>query len=201
MAADCFNRWNKKADCHESLPESWGRRYRPWEMSGECSTAAVRRLLQRGLTPPGQLRAVQPRPKARLDTARLAASLARSSRLPPLRAVRKAAGPTRDGTEQLFRGSFLPPAPPPPSPQAGPPQERTHLWRRARACMGAAPGNTSHSKSSACASETYEFVESLLEVFVRHSIDDGVDEGVEISKPREKVKDGHVEPASVLANR
>lgn len=67
--------------------------------------------------------------------------------------------------------------------------------------MGAAPANTSHSTFSACASETYEFVESLFEVFVRHRIDDGVDEGVEISEPREKVKDGHVEPASVLANR
>lgn len=66
---------------------------------------------------------------------------------------------------------------------------------------GDCPGEHIAFNISACASETYEFVESLFEVFVRHSIDDGVDEGVEISKPREKVKDGHVEPASVLANR
>lgn len=42
--------------------------------------------------------------------------------------------------------------------------------------------------SCSAASKPYQFVESLLEVLVGHGINDGVDEGVEVTQPGENVK-------------
>lgn len=43
-------------------------------------------------------------------------------------------------------------------------------------------------RSCPAASEPNQFVESLLEVLVGHGVDDGVDEGVEVTEPGENVK-------------